>query len=135
REHGLFLSLVSFSPDSLRAPFCDQSSRTMVQRRCSDIFQGCPFEPWHIDLFACWVWSVPHSPEGSDNPPEGSRDKGGRVLFAWNPECFTENANLKHAASLLTAVYINRTVFSCSLPLLIIAQNTPSKIHTHNNPL
>lgn len=38
--------------------------------------------------------------------------KGGRVLFAWNPECFTEDANLKHAASLLTAVYINRAVFS-----------------------
>jgi len=61
--------------------------------------------------------------------------QGGRVLLAWNSEHFTEDANLKHAASLLTAVYINRAVFSCSLPLLIIAQNTPSKIHTHNNPL
>lgn len=67
--------------------------------------------------------------------PKDPGIKGGRVVFAWNPECFTEDANLKHAASLLTTVYINRAIFSRSFPLLIIAQNTPSKIHTRNNPL
>lgn len=67
--------------------------------------------------------------------PKDPGIKGGRVLFAWNSECFTEDANLKHAASLLTTVYINRAIFSRSFPLLIIAQNTPSKIHTRNNPL
>lgn len=55
---------------------------------------------------------------------------GGRQLFAGNQSA-SEEVNLNHTAPPLTAENINRAVFSCSLPLLIIAQIPRVKyIHT-----
>lgn len=61
----------------------------------------------------------------------GFREQGACL----EPGALHRGCGAQHAAPLLTAAYINRAAFSCSLPLLILAQNTPSKIHTHNNPL
>lgn len=64
----------------------------------------------------------------------GSRGEGKGVVCL-ESSALPRGCAWEAAASLLTAVYVNRAVFPYSLSLLIVAQTTPSKTHKHNNPL
>lgn len=103
-----------------------------------------PFEPSRVSSAGYGVCHMPQGQmpaerDGGEAQAMRPRDPGsrweGKGVVRLESSVLPRGCAWEAAASLLTAVYVNRAAFPYSLPLLIVAQTTPSKTHKHNNPL
>lgn len=127
--------------DAPRAAFGDQSSRTTVQRHCPDISQGCPL---NLHISTCLDGAVPCSPGPNSRRGPARGDWEEKLSQAWDkgemcslPGCrqLPRACESGRGSTAVDSSVYKQSSISLLPPLLIIAQNTPSKIHTHNNPL